>query len=403
MREKPLFPTGCAGEKHRMRIVVAHPSLNKLGGAERVCLTAIGALRRHGHRVSLFTIDRTNWPVLRRILGEIPRPDEERCLLETLPVRSSLLQAILTLSLFILELLKLETRGKQDILMNTSGDTVDSIADITYVNALPLRMIYHYPDSSSAIWRILSQGYDLFLRVADQIYKGNILITNSKFLSEIVKEYSKRESTVIYPPADTSKFMQAQKSIRRHKALVVSASRLRTGKRLETIPRIAQLTKKAHFIILGAADNSSQRTLREITNATKILGVSDRVDVLINQPFGRFADIISSAKVFLSTQPTESFGIAVVEAMATGCVPVVPRSGGPWCDILQREQGKYGYSYRSAEEAARIIDMLMENDSLTLEVSNRAAKRAKEFDIFLFNREILSVVQTMNKGHLRHK
>jgi glycosyltransferase involved in cell wall biosynthesis len=386
-----------------MRIVVAHPSLNKLGGAERVCLTAIGALRRHGHRVSLFTIDRTNWLALRKILGEVPKPDEEHFLLETLPVRSSLLQAIVTLSLFILELSKLETRGKQDVLINTYGDSVDSIADITYVNALPLRTIYHYPDSASATWRILSQGYDLLLRVVDHVYKRNILITNSKFLSEIVKEYSKRESTVIYPPADTSKFMQAKRGIRRHKALVVSASRLRTGKRLETIPKIAQLTKKAHFIILGIADNASQKTLREITNVTRTLGVSDRIDVLINQPFDRFVDIISSAKVFLSTQPTESFGIAVVEAMATGCIPVVPRSGGPWFDILQREQGKYGYSYRNAEEAARIIDMLMENDQLTLEISNRATKRAKEFDISLFNREIVSIVQTMNTDYLRLK
>jgi glycosyltransferase involved in cell wall biosynthesis len=379
-----------------MSIVVAHPSLNRLGGAERVCLTAIGALRRQGHRVNLFTIDRTNWPALRRILGEVPKPDEEHYLLETLPVRYTLLQAIVTLSLFILELSKLKTRGKQDVLMNTYGDAVDSIADITYVNALPLRTIYHYPDSASAIWRILSQGYDLFLRVVDHVCKGNILITNSKFLSEIVEEYSKRESTVIYPPVDTSKFMQAQKNIRRHKALVVSASRLRAGKRLETVPRIAQLTRKTNFIIFGTTDNASQGTLREIANAARTLGVSDRIDVLIDQPFSRLVDVVSSAKVFLSTQPTEAFGIAIVEAMAAGCVPVVPRSGGPWFDILEREQGKYGYSYRDAEEAARIIDMLVEDDHLALEVSNRATQRAKEFDISLFNTEILGIVQMVN-------
>lgn len=36
----------------------------------------------------------------------------------------------------------------------------------------------------------------------------------------------------------------------------------------------------------------------------------------------------------------EAFGIAIVEAMSLGCVPVVLRAGGPWHDILGDTQGK---------------------------------------------------------------
>lgn len=85
--------------------------------------------------------------------------------------------------------------------------------------------------------------------------------------------------------------------------------------------------------------------------------------------------------------------MSIVEAMAAGCVPVVPREGGPWFDILDQKQGEYGYSYRSVEDAANIIRMLLENDDLREEVSARAVKRAMAFDSSVFERKILRVVE----------
>jgi hypothetical protein len=53
------------------------------------------------------------------------------------------------------------------------------------------------------------------------------------------------------------------------------------------------------------------------------------------------------------------------------------------------------YSYSSAEEAAGIIDTLSEGDSLRLEISKRAAKRADDFDVRVFDRKILNIVERM--------
>ena len=46
-----------------MRIAVAHHSLNIPGGAERLCLAAIEALRKKGHNVTLITVEKANWPI----------------------------------------------------------------------------------------------------------------------------------------------------------------------------------------------------------------------------------------------------------------------------------------------------------------------------------------------------
>jgi glycosyltransferase involved in cell wall biosynthesis len=79
--------------------------------------------------------------------------------------------------------------------------------------------------------------------------------------------------------------------------------------------------------------------------------------------------------------------------MAAGCAPVVPRDVGPWFNVLDQKQGKYGYSYSSAQKAADIIRILLENEGLRKEVSARAHERAAVLDSCVFERRILGVVE----------
>ena len=78
--------------------------------------------------------------------------------------------------------------------------------------------------------------------------------------------------------------------------------------------------------------------------------------------------------------------------MAAGCVPIVPRSGGPWIDILDGVQGLYGFSYSNEAEAANLIKTLLKEESLRREVAARASRRSSNFNKFIFERRILEVV-----------
>jgi glycosyltransferase involved in cell wall biosynthesis len=104
------------------------------------------------------------------------------------------------------------------------------------------------------------------------------------------------------------------------------------------------------------------------------------------------------AKVFLRTLHNEPFGISIVEAMAAGCVPVVPRDGGPWLDILEQHQGKYGFSYATLEEAADHIRTLLQNEQLRTEISKRAQERAMNFESSLFEERFQEIVQKVLKA-----
>jgi hypothetical protein len=60
---------------------------------------------------------------------------------------------------------------------------------------------------------------------------------------------------------------------------------------------------------------------------------------------------------------------------------------------LDQKQGIYGYSFKSVDEASRIITMLLGNEKLRAEVSARACLRAMEFDSSLFEKRILAIVK----------
>ena len=101
--------------------------------------------------------------------------------------------------------------------------------------------------------------------------------------------------------------------------------------------------------------------------------------------------------------PQEHFGISVVEAMANGCVPMVHRSGGPWLDILEQKQGKYGYAYETPEEASKYIDLLINNEDLRRETALRAMKRSMEYDASIFAKKIVETVERIHELKQKEK
>src|SRR4030042_1871088 len=57
-------------QQQEMNIIIASPSLNLLGGAQRACLHAINALRKTNCKIVLATIDKTDWALVEAILGD---------------------------------------------------------------------------------------------------------------------------------------------------------------------------------------------------------------------------------------------------------------------------------------------------------------------------------------------
>jgi glycosyltransferase involved in cell wall biosynthesis len=381
-------------QQQGMKIIIASPSLNLLGGAQRACLHAINALRGTNCKLVLATIDKTNWALVETIFGETSKPDEELYLFSRMPEMPTLalMQALVALS-YALHLFIITTRNKTSLVINMGGELVGNLGNIVYINAVPLRLMHLFPDTQPRPgfqWKIYSRLYSMFLILLGG--DAGTIVANSKFTQSVIEKCLGKRALVINPPVASNRIASGA-NWRNRKNIVVTISRFRSAKGLEIIPKIASSLKDCEFVLIGIVDRGSERCLKELSEEVERLRVQDRVHIFKNKPYSFTLAALSTAKVFLHTQSTEAFGMSIVESMAAGCVPIVPRTGGPWFDVLDQKQGKYGYSYESVQGAADIIRLLVENEDLRKGVSARARERAMVFDSSVFERKILGVVE----------
>lgn len=382
-----------------MRAAVLHPSLNYLGGAVRVCMGFVRALSRAGYDVTLFTVDRTRWDLVRRVFGDVGAWGfRERFIFPRLPgflgesVRSFLVALFYVVEVFVVRFFL-----GFDLVVVVGGEIIDCVGDIVYVNAVPLRLMHLFPGLrlGGLAWKAYSRLYDLLLRFLGRVDSRGLLITNSRFLRDVVRRFLGRDSVVVYPPVCVGRFAGLVGLRGERPNLVVSVSRMHTGKFLDVVLEVARRVDGANFMIVSSGSGRFREALCRVMGLIGEMGLGGRVSVLVNEPLDRLLDALSHAKVLLHAQPSEAFGISIVEAMAAGCVPVVPRSGGPWFDILGCRQGVYGFSYNSVGEAAEIVRMLLSDEAMRRSVAERARSRALCFDETLFEGRIMEVLRRL--------
>ena len=377
-----------------MKIGLVHPSLSTIGGAEAVFLEMIKVLQESGHTVTAYTIDRVDWKKVGRDLRIHAIPENEYYVFQQLP---SIKNPFVNLFLFAysyLRLLFVAKRSGDDLSINNYGEIFPSISDFSYIHSVPLITIdgengenpYQIP-----FWRITSRSYALLYLILEKITEPSMIITNSRYNAEIIKRHSRKAPLVLYPPVNSvTKDCDNSKK----ENVILTVSRINSKKNLSIIPEIAErVDGEVKFVIMGRTDERSMAILTDIQESSRKRGVADRLAVVLDPDRGEIEEAFWRASVYLSTQPTEAFGMAVVEAMAAGCIPVVPRDGGPWFDVLDRRQGKFGFSFTDPEQAAELIRRILSDEDLRIEISERARRRSLEYCSERFRERFLSLVE----------
>jgi len=109
------------------------------------------------------------------------------------------------------------------------------------------------------------------------------------------------------------------------------------------------------------------------------LGIWSHVtEVIVNPTFREYCSLLGRSKVFVHPKIGEHFGIAIVEAMASGCATICHRSGGPLTDIILGDE-RYGLLYRNKEELVRKVKYLLSDENIWRDFSRRAIEGAKRF------------------------
>jgi glycosyltransferase involved in cell wall biosynthesis len=113
-------------------------------------------------------------------------------------------------------------------------------------------------------------------------------------------------------------------------------------------------------------------------------------------------DCLAETKIFWHTtalgeegnlppEAAEHFGIATVEAMAAGCVPLVPTSGGQ-PEIVH--DGVSGFLCRSTEAVIQCSARLAKDDNLRAGMAQRAKERSQQFGPIAFAKGLHELVSS---------
>lgn len=223
------------------------------------------------------------------------------------------------------------------------------------------------------------------------------IITISKFSRYWIKHYWGFDSDVLYPAAAINKFQPA----RHKKNIIVNIGRFfitgHNKKQLDMVRVFKKLVKggvnnwELHFIGSVAEGESH----RQYFNMVKEESVGFPVFFHINAPFSELKELLSNAKIYwhatgLDEDPNrnpirlEHFGITTVEAMASGCIPVVINRGGQ-SEIVTDEAG---YLWNTREELLEYTKKLINNPKLMKEKRQQAIERSKFFTKENFKKEL---------------
>jgi glycosyltransferase involved in cell wall biosynthesis len=218
---------------------------------------------------------------------------------------------------------------------------------------------------------------------------ADVVLANSSITAEFLKQtWNDSNVMVLHPPVDTT----LCRSTHPKADLVVSIGTVQPNKRFEDIIQAMKtIGSNSKLVIIGKYHQG--RYYRELQKLIEKNGLAKRVEILLDATQEEVRDFLSKAKILVHASRFEPFGIAVVEGMASGCVPIVYEgtTSGPWIDIVSK--GEFGCGFRTVNELSEKIEKILGNESAFEYYSERAKKRSKMYDTLIFKERFIKVLR----------
>lgn len=214
----------------------------------------------------------------------------------------------------------------------------------------------------------------------------NNFVVNSEFTKQFIDDEYGVDSKVIYPPVAVDEFAPLPK-----KKAILNVARFSN-----------LLQQKGHLVAIDAFKKLCDTGVSDyelwlagstevgdggLLDSLKMEAEGYPVRFYVNLGWNKLKNLFREAKFFWSaagmkanelTEPEkcEHFGIALVEAMASGCVPIVINKGG-YREIVF--DGESGLLWNTEEQLMNLTTRLMSDESHVAVLSSAAIKRAGDF------------------------
>lgn len=226
-----------------------------------------------------------------------------------------------------------------------------------------------------------TQGWLKRMYADNALKHADLVLAVSEFTkTEALSHVKPNRIEVVYNAVDTNKFRPA--GAKENIVLTVASGKINLIKLkgLDTFVKTALLIPDSRFIILGLPDGDI-RTLKSIqtSNNIELHGYLGQEELIAHY---------QKAKVYCQLSYRESFGVALAEAMACGCIPVVVKK-----TALPEVVGDAGFyvPYGDPESTAKAIRLALRSD-----MEEKATDRAeKYFEISKREERLVSIIDSL--------
>ena len=390
----------------RKQVAIYDPYLDTLGGGERYCLTVAEILLKQGYQVDLFwsgqkdLIDKAEKRFNLKLKGLEMVPDifgvkpKKLELIEESHIHRFIKKTINPHRVkfkFKNLLQRAKSTSKYKILFYISDGSLPFL--FAKKNFLHIQVPFLQNDSS-------------FKNVTDQpkVKLINNVICNSQFTAKFQKGTLKKKTLVLYPPVDVDKFTSSD-----HKEnIILSVGRfdniLNAKKQDVLIDAFKELAAKNdvkdwQLIFAGGSliDPQKNSYLKYLKKKAKKLPIK----FLVNPDFEELKDLYSKSRIYWHAagyevdenrhpESTEHFGMTIVEAMASGLVPVVIAKGGI-TEIV--EEGENGFLWDNLDELVYKTKKIIDDSDLLERMSKQSIINCRRFSKENFEKKLMTIIE----------
>ncbi len=375
-----------------MRILVIHPHLNVFGGSERLTRILVYELIKHGHEVAIVTKAKSDtW------FPDVPG------------LRFFYIKYTEHVGGDIKSLMKLRVRELYETLSKAIDEFKPSVVlsmlqEPLYITLTKIidpelggAMYIHYPKEEEVTAENLPIFVDMyrFPRIFDGFYRvANLHIVNSFYTARALYHMFGLEGYVVYPAIEWDFFLYEPELKERRNNVIVYVGRFVPQKRQDVLIEwfkkyIRPEVPDARLILVGTKDPRHLEYYRKLTElSTEGVEIIDRVLSNIEM-----IKLYREAKVYIHPRIGEHFGMAPVEAMAQGAVPVLPEKSG-LAELIT--PGVEGYAARTDEDFIKLtIKLLKMSEEEILKMRMWSYRKAWHFNPGRFCREMIAVLKTL--------